>query len=216
MGGGAATMILPTTNWPPAVNHRDCRQRGFTLVEIILVMALLTITVGVAYPALSGFFRGRNLDAEARRFLALTRYAQSQAISLGVPMELWIDVDLGTYGLEPYPGYVEATETVLLYELEDDLQLELPTGRVSLAGFGSAFGTASGSAMGSQYGTAIGTQSTWSSSANSQPAIGFRPDGTLIETSPIQVVLRDRDNAELWIVQSQTGLNYEIIRPPKL
>src|SRR5262249_9004612 len=39
---------------------------GFTLIELILVMALLTVAVSVTAPALSNFFRGRALDSEAR------------------------------------------------------------------------------------------------------------------------------------------------------
>ncbi len=63
---------------------------AFTLIELILVMAMLAIVISVALPSLKGFFRGRNLDSEARRFLSLTRYGQSRAVSEGVPMVLWI------------------------------------------------------------------------------------------------------------------------------
>src|SRR5262245_41504309 len=73
---------------------------GFTLIELILVMALLAIAIGVTFPTLRGFFRGRVLDSEARRLLSLTRYGQSRAVSEGVPMVLWIDARQKTYGLE--------------------------------------------------------------------------------------------------------------------
>src|SRR2546426_11590252 len=46
---------------------------GFTLIELILVMTVLTIAVSITAPALANFFRGRSLDSEARRLLALTR-----------------------------------------------------------------------------------------------------------------------------------------------
>src|SRR5262245_30883815 len=51
---------------------------AFTLIELILVMAMLLIVLGVAFPSLKGFFQGRNIDSEARRFLSLTRYGQSR------------------------------------------------------------------------------------------------------------------------------------------
>src|SRR5437867_13133540 len=82
-----------------------CRRDGFTLIELILVMALLAIVMAFSAPALTSFFRGRTLDSEARRFMALTRYGQSRAISEGVPMMLWIDTRRGTYGLQEEPGY---------------------------------------------------------------------------------------------------------------
>ena len=80
-------MTSPTGNKnanPPAAD-------GFTLIELMLVLTLLLIVIGVAFPSLQHFFRGRNLDSEARRFLSLTRYGQSRAVSEGVPMVLWID-----------------------------------------------------------------------------------------------------------------------------
>src|SRR5262249_35221447 len=67
------------------------KARAFTLIELILVMTLLAIVLAIASPALSRFFKGRGLDNEARRFLALTRHAQSRAVGEGVPMVLWFD-----------------------------------------------------------------------------------------------------------------------------
>jgi type II secretion system protein H len=62
--------------------------RAFTLIELILVMTILLVVMAVAFPSLRGFFRGRNLDSEARRILALTRYGQSRAVAEGVPVVL--------------------------------------------------------------------------------------------------------------------------------
>src|SRR5438067_3213545 len=78
---------------------------AFTLIELILVMTVLTIAVSLSAPALANFFRGRSLDSEARRLLALTRQGQSRAVSEGIPMELWLDPANSAYGLEAQPGY---------------------------------------------------------------------------------------------------------------
>src|SRR5438128_11617175 len=64
------------------------QQAAFTLIELILVMALLMIVLAVSAPSLQGFFKGRNLDSEARRILGLTKYGQSRAVSEGIPMLL--------------------------------------------------------------------------------------------------------------------------------
>src|SRR5580704_13263595 len=80
---------------------------GFTLVEMILVMAIMVILLSVIMPSMKGFFRGRNLDNEARRFLSLTRYGQSRAVSEGIPVELWINPRQGSYGLQALSGYSE-------------------------------------------------------------------------------------------------------------
>src|SRR5437763_11469882 len=71
---------------PLAVSGR----RAFTLIELILVMALMSIVIALIAPSLSNFFRSRTLDSEARRFVSLTRYVQSRAVSEGIPMMVWI------------------------------------------------------------------------------------------------------------------------------
>jgi type II secretion system protein H len=73
---------------------------AFTLVELILVLALLVIATSLAAPALSNFVRGRALDSEARRLAALMHAGQSRAVSEGAVMMLWIDEKTGDYGLE--------------------------------------------------------------------------------------------------------------------
>jgi len=64
---------------------------GFTLLELILVMLILTIAVAISAPSLGNFSRGRVLDNNAARFLSLTRWARSQAISDGTTYRINID-----------------------------------------------------------------------------------------------------------------------------
>src|SRR6188474_2898745 len=98
-------MTLPTGS---KTNAESRPRAAFTLIELILVMAMLLIVLGVAFPSLKGFFQGRNIDSEARRFLSLTRYGQSRAISEGIPMILWIDAPRKAYGLQVQTGYTES------------------------------------------------------------------------------------------------------------
>src|SRR6266850_2245748 len=73
---------------------------AFTLVELILVMAVLTIAISISAPALSHFFRGRSLDSQARMLVALTRHGQSRAVSEGLPIEMWMDAQKSQIGME--------------------------------------------------------------------------------------------------------------------
>ena len=180
MGGPEATMIFPTGS-----NRTKSAKAGFTLIELILVMAMLLIVLAVSAPALSNFFRGRTLDSEARRFLSLTRYGQSRAVSEGVPMVLWIDAKNGTYGLQQETSYTGIDPKAVELELGKDLQVEvsdLNAGRVSPS----------------------------RSNRGQRPEIHFLPDGFIDERSPQSVALRERDEASVWITQSRNGLNYEI------
>ncbi len=164
---------------------------AFTLIELILVMAMLAIVISVALPSLKGFFRGRNQDSEARRFLSLTRYGQSRAVAEGVPMVLWIDPQQKAYGLRAQTGYADADTNSVQFTLDKDLQVEALTPQfVSLM-----------------------QSNLWTQSAppaGSLPMIRFQPDGFISETSPDQVVFRQGTEEPIWITASTNRLKYEI------
>jgi len=75
-------------------------KRAFTLIELILVLALLVIITSIAAPSMANFVRGRALDSEARRMIALMHAAQSRAVSEGLPMVLWVDEKQNAYGMQ--------------------------------------------------------------------------------------------------------------------
>ena len=99
--------------------------RAFTLIELLLVLSLLAVVIAVESPTLARFFRGRNLDAEAQRFLALTRYGQNRAVAEGIPMVLWMDAENGQYGLEAEATYAEEDLKALPFEISPDVELEV-------------------------------------------------------------------------------------------
>jgi type II secretion system protein H len=173
------------------------RSRAFTLIELLLVMALLLIVLAVSFPSLRGFFRGRHLDHEARRFLSLTRYAQNRAVSEGYPMVLWIDAKAGVYGMQAQTGYLDEDDKSVEYEIHETLELEVTRPlqvRVS------------------------STQRNESASvAGNLPAIRFTPDGFHTDSSPEQIVIRqnnegdrEREADEVVIARSENRLGYEI------
>jgi Tfp pilus assembly protein FimT len=138
---------------------------------------------------LSRFFRGRTLDSEARRFLALTRYGQSRAVSEGVPMLLWVDPQQGAYGLRAETSYSAADTNAVQFVLEGDLRIEVePAMTRALA--------------------TVWRQTTLM--ASNRPAIRFTPDGFISETSPERVLLREGDDDAVYLGQSRTRLHYEI------
>jgi len=95
------------------------------LIELILVMALIVIMASVVTPRMADFFRGRKLDNEARRFVTLTRYGQSRAVSEGIPMLVWIDEEKQLYGIEAQPGYLQKDPKALEYSVAEELKIEV-------------------------------------------------------------------------------------------
>lgn len=162
----------------------NCRNsRGFTLMELILVLGLLAAVLAIAAPSLSRFFSGRSLQEETRRFLALTQYGGNQAVNEGIPMVLWIEPKLGEYGLRPETGYLANRHNTFHYRLRDDLELDVETASLPQAG---------------KPGT---------------PLIYFLPDGSISETGLFSIRIRDRREGEVCIAQSDNRLNFEVRDP---
>src|SRR4051812_4559281 len=102
-------------------------RHAFTLIELILVMAILTIAVSITAPALANFFHGRVLDSEARRLLAATRQAQSRSISEGVPVTLWFDSSQNEYGIEAETGAYEKDQKAETLVMDHNVSLKVTT-----------------------------------------------------------------------------------------
>lgn len=160
------------------------KARAFTLVELLVVLALIATVCALAAPSLSHFFRGRTQDSEVRRFLALTHYGQSRAVSEGVPMLLWIDPVAGSYGLEQETGYVDGADTnAVEYDIGKDLKIDVVR--------------------------AVGVTQPAHTGRN-QPAIRFMPDGGVEKGSVTGVTLQESGGTPVLIGKSANGLTYEV------
>lgn len=148
-------------------------------------MALLVVAVCMVAPRMADFVRGRALDSEARRLLALTDAGQSRAVSEGMPMVLWLDQKQNACGLQeetPPGGGDPKAENVTI---NDSVQIApVTTGSLGMTTF------------------------------NNLPAIRFLPDGTIDENSP-QTVQLTEGHETLWLLELQNHTGYEISESPK-
>lgn len=174
---------------------RQVRRKAFTLVELIAVMALLVTVIAVASPSLAGFFRGRAVDAEARRFMTLTRMGQSRAAAEALPMILWVDLQQRTYGLETDSSFVDEDPKAVQYTLDGNVTMEI-----------GATDTLESAITAD---TLFGSETSTSKNA-ALPHIRFEPDGGVSASSPESFRLMDRDGGSLWVGQSANRLSYEI------
>jgi Tfp pilus assembly protein FimT len=168
---------------------------AFTLIELIIVMTLLIVAISVAAPSLAGFFRGRAVDAEARRMLSLTRLGQSRAAAEGVPMVFWVDVAEKKYGLEEDSSFTENDTKAVEYKLDDNVTVEIGASDAARSAF-----TAN---------TLFGSLQSSSKHA-SLPQIRFQPDGTIDDVSRDTFRLKDQNEGSLWLTISSNRMNYEI------
>jgi type II secretion system protein H len=164
-------------------NNNVATARGFTLVELLVVLALIATMVALAAPTLSHFFRGRTQDSEVQRFLSLTRYGQSRAVSEGVPMLLWIDPQAGAYGLQQEAGYTDGDTNSVQYDIGKDLKIDVVR----------TFGVTQPAHTG-----------------RNQPAIRFMPSGEVDSASLTAVTIQESSGALVTIGKSANGLTYEV------
>jgi len=66
-------------------------RRGFTLLELIVVMLVLSVLFAMVAPSLSGFGAGRAAEQTASQIVTLSRWARAQAITEGRAYRLDFD-----------------------------------------------------------------------------------------------------------------------------
>jgi type II secretion system protein H len=154
---------------------------AFTLIELILVLALLVIITSLAAPAMANFIRGRALDSEARRLFSLVHAGQSRAVSEGMPMVLWVDEKQGAYGLEAETTGKTGDSKAEKLTVDSTLQIAVLNAGLSAP-----------------------------TTFNNLPAIRFLADGTVDENSPQTLQLTDSAGISRWLIESRNRMGYEI------
>ena len=169
-----------------------CAAGAFTLIELIIVMAMLVTVIAVTFPTLQRFFRGRTLESEARRFMTLTRFAVSRAVGEGIPMVLWIDATERSYGLQAQAGFLEKDEKAVSYELDERVEMEID-------------------ARGANRATLrLEQQRRRPIRIGATSEITFLPDGSIDVMSVGAVRFVDSDDGELWVRRAKNGLEFEV------
>ena len=164
-----------------ATGQNNFRRCAFTLIELILVLALLVVITSITVPAMAKFIRGRALDSEARRLAALMHAAQSRAVSEGAPMMLWVDEKAGGYGLEAETSGQNGDAKAEDLTVDSTLQISVLN-------------------------IATGAQTMF----KNLPAIKFLADGTVDENSPQTLKLTDSDGFGGWLTETPFRTGYEI------
>jgi type II secretion system protein H len=157
------------------------RPNGFTLIELILVLALLVIITSIATPRMAKFIRGRALDTEMGRVIALMHMAQSRAVSEGMPVLVWINTDASTYGMIAETPSKTGDPKAEVLNVDSTVKLGVIN-------------------------TGVGIQTQY----NKLPAIRFLADGTIDENSPQSLKLMDVDGFSRLLTETRLRNGYEL------
>jgi prepilin-type N-terminal cleavage/methylation domain-containing protein len=93
------------------------RERGFTLVEALLVVAIIGILTLLSYPSIRNSLEARGLENEAREILSTLQQAKFQAVKFKLNHRVSFDDSLGywVYFIErevSYNNWVEAPGSI--------------------------------------------------------------------------------------------------------
>ncbi len=64
------------------------KKRGFTLVELMITLAVSAIIVTVAVPSFASFIRSQRASTQANDLLVSLTFARSEALKRGVPISV--------------------------------------------------------------------------------------------------------------------------------
>ena len=84
--------------------HRSLESAGFTILEMLIVLFLLTVVVVVVFPR---FSLDEDLSSTGRKLVGVLRTFQGLAVTNQQPLKLYLDLDQGTYWMMMVEGKEE-------------------------------------------------------------------------------------------------------------
>lgn len=102
------------------------RNRGFTIVELMVTLAVASILIGIAVPAFTDFLRQRTMASRINDFVMAVTYARSEAARLGGTVSVQaLGGDSANEWGNGYDVVVDASAEVLRhFESMDDATLD--------------------------------------------------------------------------------------------
>ncbi|MBU0759563.1 MAG: GspH/FimT family pseudopilin [Candidatus Omnitrophica bacterium] len=103
------------------------KKRGFTLVEMLVVLAIIGMLLGISIPFTSGFGKGLRIKTASRAILGTLRVARSSAITYRDRQMVVFDAQEGAYWIQDEDGNISEKK----HKLPGSIKFELPGNKES-------------------------------------------------------------------------------------
>lgn len=107
------------------------QQRAMTMIEILIVIAILGIVIALALPSMSGFIQVNRVRSTTSEWISSLDYAKTEAITRGYPVSI---CPIGTPGTTSCGAAVEDWRNGWLIFANENNAIALPGSTVGLPG----------------------------------------------------------------------------------
>jgi general secretion pathway protein H len=104
------------------------KSRGFSLIELIVVLIILSLSISLVFPSLSRFSKAIELKGTVKKVSAILRHCRSEAVNKGKVYQVLIDSDLRQARVQSLEemGEDEKREEKIqkkIYQIPDGIQI---------------------------------------------------------------------------------------------
>jgi general secretion pathway protein H len=104
------------------------KSRGFTLIELVVVLILISLSISLVAPSLSRVAKTLELRAAVKKISAILRYYRSEAVQTGKTQQVFFNPDLREVGIQAIDVNVPESEKEKPEDLAPIKKFTLPEG----------------------------------------------------------------------------------------
>jgi general secretion pathway protein H len=104
------------------------KNKGFSLIELIIVLVLISLSISLVAPSLSRFSKTIELKAAVKKISAILRYCRSEAINTGKVYQVFFDSELREVKVQPMASSEEKGEDAKKDDKDSPKTYPLPVG----------------------------------------------------------------------------------------
>jgi type II secretion system protein H len=101
------------------------RNKGFSLIELMVVLILISFSISLIAPSLSRFSRTVELKGATKKISGILRYCRSEAVNKGQVYQVFFDSNVREVRVQPMESTEEkGKDRIKTYSIPDGIQMK--------------------------------------------------------------------------------------------